>query len=1272
MEAAHAFIAACAAFASPAATTASIRAASETLVELRSRLESVTLAQQLLSHDGLSPHAYLQAALLLRDACIRNWALLTPPQREAVRSWCLSLSLSKAHTDTPLSSQMMIVHAVLCKRAWIADAASPALQALHASMLHSVSTLLSSPDRPPLLLGCTLCSAMLAEFDARAGSGATSLAVPAEMHSHAADAFQVHVLPSIAGSVVQRLVTLVAARMGVDDAVYFSLISVVNDALMWEFSPSPSAGGANGHVNGKASGGGRAPTHVNGRANIPTHILPGRAWSSILADEQHTLLRTLIMVHDGVRQRGEEGDCKLAALALHTITLLCALSGDVWKDTAIRTAAARTCLTAFNAMFARVHAVMTSSSPAACARHTLLTEGDNICVALDVLLRHARVVHIVSGGGGEELALVLTNVHNHASTCLAHLRTLSAAVGRTVDVDTYLEVSEVLWASTEKALEAVCVCVRESEAIADAITRGCGATDTDVATHSPRVDARAFEGMRALCAHLRGCVVALVEATVTTRVRAPVLEEEEQHEDTSVASDHMSTVAAIARFAPDACLPFLTSMFTQAQAALQTQAGLNAATPSHTANEMMWWCVSYVAATLCDDAVGELITSVPASLNTLSRATAKAARAAGRSDILQLDPVCVAISHTLTLTHAIAAGVDAVSPALRTVCLRACSRISRVYMLPDLLSHSTGTAPALSNTLSLAYGNDPLSAALERASTECGCVFPVLPTGLRPFRIVAGVHGGRAVMAWLCEAALSALCGAACADEDVCDAAITLLRACVRNQAAARAVVCTHVWSRFVTAASVALASPSTAIAAPVPAVHAFNAFPHPDETRCVATLVHMLSALPARHVADVVEVLLTPVRGIASEEDDYDTADAASAAPSATVARWQAYMTCIYAPLHSRMRALAASMQYVEHAYTPAFEREVSVLTLSHSGVMRGTSLGRIPEAWHTFMTVFALSACADVVARYKSGSPATLAALTYMLKFTECEVYSLETVAASDMYASLTRTFQAYDGVVATSRDDDCLQDETAALLGILSHIIEKEDLILSLDTQETTDDGDARIRACAVTVLTGVRVCAPLITHAHARDAYIRVCAGLCLFHSAVVASADGSLFTTLWHAVLTGMRVCTDADVVCECLQGLHALLEHHILCARVGFSQGQGLRAHMLADPSLCDTLLTCILTTVLSTVPAPPRVCAAAAAVVADIIVCGGDAYARTCARVCSDQPGEAARERLTREFEQLNSVLATARDMSKQVRSKFADAFEAFVNAVRGFTTIR
>ena len=617
--------------------------------------------------------ARIQAALLLRDAGVRHWPMLTPAARSELRDSSLRMAADACTSgERALAATLTAATAVLWKRGWCSsDGTDPGVDAAGVAHLLATLTALFSAGGTHALLGANVCGALVQEFDlscagagsAGAGNGEgrataryTALGLPVTFHADAAAAFQEAALLPIFRLVCEQVVAAgarVSDRESVDAlartpaaaaALPLALLAVFCDALAWDFG-----GTRRGAALFRMSAGAwRALTALHTPATI---VLPLPWQFALASNTAPRLLSAVGLLHDAARACALASPpcADLAQQARLAIAHMCAL-GELRESPPLAGAAPSpptptlplTCAAA--AMLAAALRAPLLDAPAAAAgtgddaAHSVAcAEARDLLVAASTLLSHdpGVVPRLLVAGASERslqplLAAAYAITHRLTGSVLAVAGSVSASAapaveafleGRGADVASALEAALAFW-------KIVCVQlapVAEEQAWA----AGTGASARGLLP-SEHPDSAALVAMVTSAA--AGAFEAIVRARVSLEaaiVRCGV-NNDDPMEDSGAAGDLVEAAAALARFAPAESAAFilaeLGTAFAQLQriaaAAERSGAGGDLAADDAAACEALWWLIGYAAHFLADEPRGETPV-VPERLNALSKASSR-------------------------------------------------------------------------------------------------------------------------------------------------------------------------------------------------------------------------------------------------------------------------------------------------------------------------------------------------------------------------------------------------------------------------------------------------------------------------------------------------------------------------------------------------------------------------------------------------------------------------------------------------------------------------
>ena len=352
---------------------AGARAAAEAmLMQMRTSEQAAAVAASAVQ-GASSGAAKFQAALILRDAALRDWARTPKPERERVRDELLSYTMaSHAGLEGFVVRQLLQVVALLVKRGWLDDAPpaaalaaaasaggadSPAAQAAAnrdarlaalgggsaaAAVFDRLPSLLASGDLASQNVGGQLLLTLTGEFSF---TRASAVGLAWEEHARARAGFEMGALQRVFSMAIDVLEqhAHVAVQCGGGGPQYEewlrAWLGVLSAVLSWDFATaSDSEAVLAGMVSSRLKKGGADSAEV-------VWLTPGAGWRAALTDGRLlTLLFGLCEATAPVRQDASGAlapgvsDTSLGNSARFCLLTVSNLEGPVFESRVSRTA----------------------------------------------------------------------------------------------------------------------------------------------------------------------------------------------------------------------------------------------------------------------------------------------------------------------------------------------------------------------------------------------------------------------------------------------------------------------------------------------------------------------------------------------------------------------------------------------------------------------------------------------------------------------------------------------------------------------------------------------------------------------------------------------------------------------------------------------------------------------------------------------------------------------------------------------------------------------
>jgi hypothetical protein len=1265
----------------------------------RENVSSIPLCQQVMLSHGVSHGVKVHAAMVYRDAVARCWNMLSLEEKVSTRDWPLPFMLEKcvSHNaaDAALAAQLTGTIAVVFKRAWLElqDTQKTAL-------LEQLWQLMQSPDASVQQTVAKLCTNIIQEFGLLSATRVTSMGVSAEFHRQVAQSFQEYGLKEMLQIATQAVVSHSEAPLNF--ALLRPLMDVITEVMGWDFNNSKRTDAASGEtpMSFTATTGSGATAHIS-------RITPPASFGSVLIDAHGSIARGIVNIYLSSREAAVTDDaarecsrsCRLALLQL------CALFGPAFT---------------IHASASAHHAAMLMELVVGLLQHPLLgqlealraraheddvtplvfTEAEDLGTAVCALLFNHNLSSLVpimeSTGLLNALASFTVMVVDHVDSVARSVNSASSGghdTGVTAAVQDfisngYAQISEAM----DSLLSSWQAIVSELAGIAEkemAVSGGIATAFSDVVTSQGNVyssnrehETRVDDTVLSLLASARAMVAGIFERLVRARLNLATaiircdVDDDNPFEDQSALQDHLFCVAILGRFVPDQTCSLLNSLTTEAVGRLQSAVGCrhgSSDTEFAIASEELWWLVSYAGMFLADDHVGEA-PMVPTPLNTLSRIAMKGvAGAVQRQEIASVDPVVHLITSILQLAafeheRLVRASCEPertqISPMLAARLLWFVGRTCATYLCPDLDLYRT---IPLSLALSHAFGWD--SGEIEEAMRAGNSA--ATSTGLLIVPTEPNVYHARMVTELVIQLTTTFLAVWGGTEPVVCEQAQLVFRTMCSLRGIARLVVHSPSFSILCEYWMKSISGDSDAISASVAAQEGTWAAP-----------LHKIPLLPAALQQHVFCSLLTVTRAIGGESEFHLGAVNTSAGElesdtliSEIVNRWKSYYTSFLGSLQDRFQQVLASQAFQTHPTDPLVQRELERLVALHGSVLYADA--RVPEAWHSSVTVAALTLCPVIMDAYKASGAITMAVLDYLKQFVSADLFSLPVEYSAAAYKAIGQVFDLYGryhGVSSTRLKEGSLQEQDAyedilQLLSILEEVIKQEDLIFFADTQASADDISQAVGECVVHGLTYLMpmMSAALLQFPKLATAYTNVVSELVSRHASQVSQLDPSLFSSFVASLEFGLRNALP-EIVRTSMEAVTALAQFHSTSVRHGHP---GISAHLATDASIFPRFIIAVLAAVMGGSLTPRILLSPAADALLALIVADSSVFQSTVMQLIVEQPNADISARLSDEFQVLmtDKGLQLATDRTNQ--AIFRGNFEGFVDNVRGFTKI-
>eukprot|EP00741_Cyanophora_paradoxa_P017307 tig00020961_g16717.t1 len=271
------------------------------LLEFRRDPNAIPAAQYILEHSHQSS-AWFHAALMLKEAVIREWPSRTPEDRVNLRNNLLGYVATRApRIQAFVRSQLIHVIALMFKRGWVENSAESCT-----ALFSAASQLINVPQTR--ITGLELLAATVNEFSSQK---ATAVGLTNEWHHQSRKSFESEALKQAmkAGlSVLSDWLRAVLAAQKPGSALEGETAEVCRWGLMllaavlnWEFGGSVVQSGGGSQL-----------------------IRPGKAWADVLLSPDTSNL--LFSLYEAVRER-----VTLASAARQCLVQLASVSGTIFE-----------------------------------------------------------------------------------------------------------------------------------------------------------------------------------------------------------------------------------------------------------------------------------------------------------------------------------------------------------------------------------------------------------------------------------------------------------------------------------------------------------------------------------------------------------------------------------------------------------------------------------------------------------------------------------------------------------------------------------------------------------------------------------------------------------------------------------------------------------------------------------------------------------------------------------------------------------------------------
>ncbi|KAJ7517651.1 hypothetical protein O6H91_21G033100 [Diphasiastrum complanatum] len=316
---------------------ASTRVVAEaSLLVFRRSSQPIPACRYILEHSSVAV-ARFQAAATIQESAIREWALLSPEDKDNLRIYCLHYVISRAEApEAYVQAKVLSVAAVLLKRGWL-DSVATEKEAFFNEVRQAV---LGSQGVAAQRSGISFLESLVSEFSP---STASVMGLPAEFHEHCRASLELDYLQqfyswaqdaavSAAGKALQGLGNFHEVN------VCACALRLMSQILNWEFQGTliRGAGGIivvgknrassfSSYINRESVPGKRSGDHIS-------PVQPGPAWHDLLLSPQR--VAWVLDLYSHIRQQGFGGanwmDDPLAVSARQLVIQLCSLGGNIF------------------------------------------------------------------------------------------------------------------------------------------------------------------------------------------------------------------------------------------------------------------------------------------------------------------------------------------------------------------------------------------------------------------------------------------------------------------------------------------------------------------------------------------------------------------------------------------------------------------------------------------------------------------------------------------------------------------------------------------------------------------------------------------------------------------------------------------------------------------------------------------------------------------------------------------------------------------------------
>ncbi len=312
------------------------------LLDFRRSPTAINTALELISSHSCSKYVKFQASLLLKNAAVEQWSLLSSGDRIDLRKKLLEILMNSSH-DRSVWRQLVQALAILWKRGWF-DQDQGVVQAKNDLFSHIKSMLTPSQGQQTgmmsrSVIGLRLLISLVEEFSS---IKASAIGLPFGFHRECHSSFEQAGLQEAfnMGTMVLNSLGVKATAAGSgpwsaqDDELLRVCLELMESCLSWDFQ---SGGNATSTFQ-RESAMMFSKMHVTLRTN--QKICPGKAWSGTLVDSN--LIDSLFGLYGAVRSTSV-GSCgsgtkDSAHLIRQLLILLSGLNGNVFSGSARKVA----------------------------------------------------------------------------------------------------------------------------------------------------------------------------------------------------------------------------------------------------------------------------------------------------------------------------------------------------------------------------------------------------------------------------------------------------------------------------------------------------------------------------------------------------------------------------------------------------------------------------------------------------------------------------------------------------------------------------------------------------------------------------------------------------------------------------------------------------------------------------------------------------------------------------------------------------------------------